>query len=196
MQEKKVCGKFKWLIAFYLFFDTVRSPLSCFSTIALCEANLILIPTFFLLTASSLFFHSTFRSTGKRSLFVIPHLIQTHRNHTATIGKMKYLNQEEATNIDLELFNEYKYSVDQLMELAGLSKCAQPFDSSVYSVLILKCLLRLCSCSCKVLSKKRLGKTDFGLLRPRQQWWRWTSLCPTFGYSRLQVHHLLSKTHR
>lgn len=36
---------------------------------------------------------------------------------------MKFLNQEEATNIDLELFNEYKYSVDQLMELAGLS-CA------------------------------------------------------------------------
>lgn len=36
---------------------------------------------------------------------------------------MKLLNQEEARNIDLELFNEYKYSVDQLMELAGLS-CA------------------------------------------------------------------------
>lgn len=36
---------------------------------------------------------------------------------------MKFLNQEEATNIDLELFNHYKYSVDQLMELAGLS-CA------------------------------------------------------------------------
>lgn len=36
---------------------------------------------------------------------------------------MKYLNQEEAINVDLELFNEYKYSVDQLMELAGLS-CA------------------------------------------------------------------------
>lgn len=34
---------------------------------------------------------------------------------------MKYLNQNEATNIDLELFNEYKYSVDQLMELAGMS---------------------------------------------------------------------------
>lgn len=32
-----------------------------------------------------------------------------------------YLNQQEAINIDLELFNEYKYSVDQLMELAGLS---------------------------------------------------------------------------
>lgn len=36
---------------------------------------------------------------------------------------MKYLNQTEATNIDVELFTTYKYSVDQLMELAGLS-CA------------------------------------------------------------------------
>lgn len=33
---------------------------------------------------------------------------------------MKYLNQTEATNIDVELFNDYKFSVDQLMELAGL----------------------------------------------------------------------------
>ncbi|XP_073980098.1 NAD(P)HX epimerase [Rhodnius prolixus] len=40
-----------------------------------------------------------------------------HRN------MVKYLNQDEAINIDLELFNEYKFSVDQLMELAGLS-CA------------------------------------------------------------------------
>ncbi|XP_018331478.1 NAD(P)H-hydrate epimerase isoform X2 [Agrilus planipennis] len=36
---------------------------------------------------------------------------------------MKYLPQDVAINIDVELFNEYKYSVDQLMELAGLS-CA------------------------------------------------------------------------
>lgn len=36
---------------------------------------------------------------------------------------VKYLNQEEAINVDVELFNAYKYSVDQLMELAGLS-CA------------------------------------------------------------------------
>lgn len=36
---------------------------------------------------------------------------------------IKYLNQEEATNIDLELFTEYKFSVDQLMKLAGLA-CA------------------------------------------------------------------------
>lgn len=39
------------------------------------------------------------------------------------MATIKYLNQEEAINIDLELFNEYKFSVDQLMENAGLS-CA------------------------------------------------------------------------
>lgn len=45
---------------------------------------------------------------------------------------MKYLNQADATQIDVDLFTEYKYSVDQLMELAGLScahaiaKCYQP----------------------------------------------------------------------
>lgn len=39
------------------------------------------------------------------------------------VSNMKFLNQEEAINIDLELFNQYKFSVDQLMELAGLS-CA------------------------------------------------------------------------
>lgn len=36
---------------------------------------------------------------------------------------VKYLDQQEAINVDLELFGEYKFSVDQLMELAGLS-CA------------------------------------------------------------------------
>lgn len=46
-----------------------------------------------------------------------------HRNFTSITKKMKYLNQEEAINVDVDLFNEYKYSVDQLMELAGLS-CA------------------------------------------------------------------------
>lgn len=66
------------------------------------------------------------------------------RNYSKSLKIMKYLNQQEATNIDLELFNEYKFSgkfiiysyrtcnnlltfdnisVDQLMELAGLS-CA------------------------------------------------------------------------
>lgn len=33
------------------------------------------------------------------------------------------LSQEEAQAVDEELFNEYQFSVDQLMELAGLS-CA------------------------------------------------------------------------
>uniref|UniRef100_A0A6V7INK9 NAD(P)H-hydrate epimerase n=1 Tax=Bracon brevicornis TaxID=1563983 RepID=A0A6V7INK9_9HYME len=32
---------------------------------------------------------------------------------------VKYLNQNEAINIDQELFNTFKFSVDQLMELAG-----------------------------------------------------------------------------
>ena len=32
-------------------------------------------------------------------------------------------SQEQAQNVDLELFNEYGFSVDQLMEIAGLS-CA------------------------------------------------------------------------
>lgn len=35
--------------------------------------------------------------------------------------RMRYLSQTEAANLDQELFNEYKFSVDQLMELAGLS---------------------------------------------------------------------------
>eukprot|EP00794_Sanderia_malayensis_P019500 gene19500-21426_t len=34
---------------------------------------------------------------------------------------LKYLNQTEAQNIDMELFNDCKFSVDQLMELAGFS---------------------------------------------------------------------------
>ncbi|XP_071039598.1 NAD(P)H-hydrate epimerase isoform X2 [Parasteatoda tepidariorum] len=36
-------------------------------------------------------------------------------------SSVKFLNQEEAIKIDQELFNEYRFSVDQLMELAGLS---------------------------------------------------------------------------
>ena len=36
---------------------------------------------------------------------------------------VKYLNQTEAINVDKELFEKYKFSVDQLMELAGQS-CA------------------------------------------------------------------------
>ncbi|XP_075049088.1 NAD(P)H-hydrate epimerase [Mixophyes fleayi] len=38
-------------------------------------------------------------------------------------AELRYLSQAEAQAVDEELFNEYKFSVDQLMELAGLS-CA------------------------------------------------------------------------
>jgi len=43
--------------------------------------------------------------------------------HCSHSSMVKYLGQQEAINVDLDLFNEYKFSVDQLMELAGLS-CA------------------------------------------------------------------------
>lgn len=36
---------------------------------------------------------------------------------------VKYLRQSEAINVDKDLFEKYKFSVDQLMELAGQS-CA------------------------------------------------------------------------
>lgn len=44
---------------------------------------------------------------------------------------IKFLNQKEAQNIDEELFNEYKFSLDQLMELAGYA-CAVAIEN-VYS---------------------------------------------------------------
>lgn len=36
-------------------------------------------------------------------------------------NQVRYLTQDEAINLDKELFDEYAFSVDQLMELAGLS---------------------------------------------------------------------------
>ncbi|GAV02684.1 hypothetical protein RvY_13220 [Ramazzottius varieornatus] len=44
-------------------------------------------------------------------------------------NKPKLLSQEEATKIDKELFDDYQFSVDQLMELAGLS-CATAIAKS------------------------------------------------------------------
>lgn len=41
---------------------------------------------------------------------------------------MRYLSQHEAIALDQELFSKYAFSVDQLMELAGLS-CAQAIHS-------------------------------------------------------------------
>ena len=46
------------------------------------------------------------------------------------MGKgFRYLSQMEAIKVDQELFNEYRFSVDQLMELAGLS-CASAIRSA------------------------------------------------------------------
>ena len=44
-------------------------------------------------------------------------------------ANISYLTQEQAKKIDEELFNDYKFSVDQLMELAGLS-CASAIGKS------------------------------------------------------------------
>lgn len=55
----------------------------------------------------------------------------SRRRSSACENIMKYLGQQEAINVDVDLFNEYKYSVDQLMELAGLS-CATAI-AKVYS---------------------------------------------------------------
>jgi hypothetical protein len=46
---------------------------------------------------------------------------RTPNYSVSAVRNMKYLSQHEAINVDQELFNEYKFSVWQLMELAGLS---------------------------------------------------------------------------
>ena len=61
--------------------------------------------------------------------------------HTTKIKMVKYLNQSEAINVDKELFDRYKFSVDQLMELAGLS-CA---------IAVAKCYPVSENCSKKIL---------------------------------------------
>jgi len=51
------------------------------------------------------------------------------RREMSTLNPPRYLGQKEAQNIDLELFDEYQFSVDQLMELAGFS-CAVAISKS------------------------------------------------------------------
>lgn len=70
-------------------------------------------------------YRTIFRSSRERSWHFGNQLLQLRHRYTTISknNKMKFLNQEEAINIDVELFNQYKYSLDQLMELAGLS-CA------------------------------------------------------------------------
>lgn len=52
-----------------------------------------------------------------------PALMSSGTNNTRRPPSLRHLNQEEAAAIDEELFSAYQFSVDQLMELAGLS-CA------------------------------------------------------------------------
>ncbi|XP_045103834.1 NAD(P)H-hydrate epimerase-like isoform X1 [Portunus trituberculatus] len=52
----------------------------------------------------------------------ISHQPSQHRV-SRTMATVRYLNQQDAINIDLELFSDYQFNVNQLMELAGLS-CA------------------------------------------------------------------------
>jgi len=58
----------------------------------------------------------------------------------STMTQVRHLTQEEAIKVDEELFNSYKFSVDQLMELAGLA-CAQAVSLSypVSSLPVLIC---------------------------------------------------------
>jgi len=58
----------------------------------------------------------------KRSLILQKKCISKTRplQLSKAITNMKFLNQVEAQNIDIELFNEYKFTIEQLMELAGM----------------------------------------------------------------------------
>jgi NAD(P)H-hydrate repair Nnr-like enzyme with NAD(P)H-hydrate epimerase domain len=44
-----------------------------------------------------------------------------------------FFSQKDAQNIDEELFNDYKFSIDQLMELAGYS-CAVAISRVIISI--------------------------------------------------------------
>ena len=58
----------------------------------------------------------------------------------ASGDRVKYLSQQQAIEIDQKLFNEYRFSVDQLMELAGLS-CAHAIQQSYHTLCNRKCLV-------------------------------------------------------
>lgn len=61
----------------------------------------------------------------KKIIIVFPKIISIQSVSTSAAKMVKYLSQQEAIDVDTKLFNDYKFSVDQLMELAGLSSaCA------------------------------------------------------------------------
>lgn len=53
----------------------------------------------------------------------------TTRLRTTRAKMSKFITQQEAIDIDEKLFNQYKFSVDQLMELAGLSVASAIMDA-------------------------------------------------------------------
>ena len=48
-----------------------------------------------------------------------------------SMSNVTYLGQEQAQNIDIELFDEYKFSIDQLMELAGELRPISIFEHAI-----------------------------------------------------------------
>jgi len=79
--------------------------------------------------------------------FVAHHAIYTVYNNlsrsqalSTTISTPKYLNQTEAINIDQELFNDYHFHVEQLMELAGLSCASSIAEAYPHAKNILVCV--------------------------------------------------------
>lgn len=60
-------------------------------------------------------------------------LLRCKLERIMSVAPISYLTQQQAKEIDEELFNDYKFSVDQLMELAGLS-CASAIGASIWSM--------------------------------------------------------------
>jgi len=57
---------------------------------------------------------------------LVSHILRTNYGSfsqlmSRSMSNVTYLGQEQAQNIDIELFDDYKFSIDQLMELAGLA---------------------------------------------------------------------------
>ena len=62
-------------------------------------------------------------------MLLIRRLLFSSQIRIMSNATVSYLSQQQSKDIDEELFNEYKFSVDQLMELAGLS-CASAIGIS------------------------------------------------------------------
>ena len=66
----------------------------------------------------------------------------TSINKRRMATKISFLNQADAQNVDIDLFNEYSFSIDQLMELAGLScasSIAKVYPHTSYTTVLVCC---------------------------------------------------------